>query len=40
MFEDNRPMETLAAYAVTFVSGMMAAAAIKLYADWVEKRTL
>ena len=38
MYQDNRPLETLAAYALTFVSGMLAAAALAGYTGWIKKR--
>ena len=37
MFPDNRPLETLAAHAIAFVSGMLAASALSAYAGWVRR---
>lgn len=37
MYPDNRPLETLAAYAIAFISGMLAASALGAYAGWVRR---
>jgi hypothetical protein len=38
MSQDNRPLETLAAYALTFVSGMVAMGALSIYTKWVQRQ--
>jgi len=38
MYPDNRPLETLAAFALSFVAGAMSAAALSIYASWVNKQ--
>lgn len=38
MYPDNRPLETLAAFAVSFVAGALSAAALNLYTSWVHKQ--
>ncbi len=38
MYPDNRPLETLAAFALSFVAGAMSAAALSIYATWVHKQ--
>jgi hypothetical protein len=40
MYYDNRPLETLASYAIAFASGMLAAAALGVYSRWVKKMTV
>lgn len=37
MYHDNRPLETLAAYAIAFVSGVLAATALGAYTGWVRR---
>ena len=39
MYPDNRPLETLAAFALSFVAGALSTAAINMYAAWVHKQT-
>lgn len=38
MYPDNRPLETLASFAIAFASGMVAAAAIGAYTRWVQRK--
>lgn len=38
MCHDTRPLETLSAIALTFVSGMLASAALGVYAQWVRRQ--
>jgi len=38
MYPDNRPLETLAAFALSFAAGALSAAALKIYATWVHKQ--
>ena len=38
MYADNRPLETLAAFALSFVAGALSAAALNIYASWVHKQ--
>ncbi len=38
MYPDNRPLETLAAFALSFVAGALSAAALSIYASWVHKQ--
>lgn len=38
MHPDNRPLETLAAFALSFVAGALSAAALNIYASWVHKQ--
>ncbi len=38
MYQDNRPLETLAAFALSFVAGALSAAALNMYASWVHKQ--
>jgi hypothetical protein len=35
---DNRPLESLAAVAITFVAGMLSAVALVGYTRWLERR--
>ncbi len=35
---DNRPLETLAAFAISFAAGMLSAVALVGYARWAKKR--
>lgn len=37
MYQDNRPLETLAAFALSFAAGMLTTAALSAYAGWVRK---
>lgn len=37
MYQDSRPLETLAAFALSFTAGMLATAALSAYAGWVRK---
>lgn len=37
MYTDNRPLETLASFAIAFASGMAAAAALGAYTCWVQR---
>lgn len=38
MYTDNRPLETLASFAIAFVSGVVAAAALGAYTRWVQRK--
>lgn len=38
MYQDNRPLETLAAFALSFAAGMVATAALSVYSDWIRKK--
>lgn len=38
MYPDNRPLETLASFAIAFASGMVAAAALGAYTRWVQRK--
>jgi hypothetical protein len=38
MYPDNRPLETLAAFALSFVAGAISAAALGVYVRWVHKQ--
>jgi len=38
MYPDNRPLETLAAFALSFVAGALSAAALSIYVSWVHKQ--
>lgn len=38
MYPENRPLETLAAFALSFVAGAMSAVALSIYASWVHKQ--
>lgn len=38
MYSDSRPLETLAAFALSFVAGAVSAAALSIYASWVHKQ--
>lgn len=38
MYQDNRPLETLAAFALSFAAGMVATAALSVYTEWVRRR--
>jgi hypothetical protein len=38
MFDHNRPLETLAATAITFVAGMLTAGALSLYSTWMKQK--
>lgn len=38
MYPENRPLETLASFAIAFASGMLAAAALGAYTRWVQHR--
>jgi hypothetical protein len=38
MYPDNRPLETLAAFALSFVAGAISAAALSIYTSWVHKQ--
>lgn len=40
MYPDNRPLETLAAFALSFVAGALSAAALNMYASWVHKQVV
>lgn len=37
MYPDNRPLETLAAFALSFVAGAISAGALHIYTSWVNK---
>jgi len=39
MYQDNRPLETLAAFALSFAAGMLATAALSVYTEWVRRKT-
>lgn len=38
MYQDNRPLETLAAFALSFAAGMLATAALSVYSEWIRKK--
>ena len=38
MYSDNRPLETLAAFALSFVAGAISIATLSIYASWVHKQ--
>jgi hypothetical protein len=38
MYPDNRPLETLAAFALSFVAGALSAASLNMYASWGHKQ--
>lgn len=38
MYPDNRPLETLAAFALSFVAGAITATALSIYTSWVSKQ--
>jgi hypothetical protein len=38
MYPDNRPIETLAAFALCFVAGALSVAALNIYASWVHRQ--
>lgn len=38
MYSENRPLETLAAFALSFVAGALSAAALNIYTSWVHKQ--
>lgn len=38
MYPDNRPLETLASFAIAFASGIVAAAALGAYTRWVHRK--
>jgi hypothetical protein len=38
MFDQNRPLETLAATAITFAAGMLTAGALSLYSAWLKQK--
>jgi len=38
MYPDNRPLETLAAFALSFVAGALSAVALNIYSSWVHKQ--
>lgn len=38
MYPDNRPLETLAAFALIFVAGALSTAALTMYTSWVHKQ--
>lgn len=38
MYPDQRPLETLAAFALSFVAGALSAAALSIYSSWVHKQ--
>lgn len=37
MHSDNRPLETLASFAIAFASGVLATAALGAYTRWVRR---
>ena len=38
MYPENRPLETLAAFTLSFVAGAISAAALSIYTSWVQKQ--
>lgn len=38
MYPDSRPLETLAAFALSFAAGAMSIVALHIYASWVHQR--
>ena len=38
MYQDNRPLETLTAFAISFAAGMLATAALSVYSEWVRRK--
>lgn len=38
MYPENRPLETLTTYAVTFAAGMLTSLALSAYTSWVQYR--
>lgn len=38
MHYDNRPLETLAAFALSFVAGALSVAALNLYGTWLRRQ--
>lgn len=38
MYPESRPLETLAAFALTFVAGALSTAALNMYSSWVRKQ--
>ncbi len=38
MFNNNSPLESLAAFAIVFVAGVVSTAALSTYVDWVKRK--
>ena len=40
MYQDNRPLETLAAFALSFVAGALSTVALSAYVAWQRKKAV